>query len=111
MSSIRNRRAPFFALLLFVVFTAALPPAHPQTPLSPRAALLRSAAGSILFTRYEVIASPVAGVQPVPVPKIYSMTADRRSQRPFIAPAGDVGVIEARQPAFSPDYKSVLFSA
>ncbi len=108
MISVRNRLTALFILGLGAPIAAS---SLPQTPLSPRAGLVRSDAGCILFTRYEVGASPVPGAQPVVVPKIYVMTADGRSPRPFIAPAGDFGAVEARQPAFSPDYRSVVFTS
>jgi hypothetical protein len=108
MPSTHQRVAFFILLLLFALASLA---AKPQTPLAPRVGLARSDAGVILYTRHEVISAQVAGAQPVPIPKIYSMTADGREQRPFIAPAGSFGFVEARQPSFSPDYKSVLFTS
>jgi Tol biopolymer transport system component len=108
MPPTHRRIAGLFTFLLFALASQA---AKPQTPLAPRVGLARSEAGYILYTRHEVIQTQAAGVRPLPVPKIYSMTADGREQRPFIAPAGSFGFVEARQPAFSPDYKSVLFTS
>jgi hypothetical protein len=79
MSLIPSRLASFFALLLLAGNSPAAPP---YMPLAPHAALSRFEAGCILYTRHEAAASPVAGVQPVFVPKIFSMTPDSRSAEP-----------------------------
>ncbi len=108
MLSAQYRVAVFIA---FVVVGFTCSAADLPTPLAPRAALDRSDAGCILYTCHELITVPALGVKPVPIPKIYAMTADGRAQRPFIAPGGNFGFVEARQAAFSPDYTSVVFTS
>lgn len=84
----------------------ALPAFPADSPLAPASAINRSNEGFILYSRLESQAGGVA------VQKIFTMTADGQKQSPFINPkGGELNFVEARQPQFSPDYKTLTFTS
>ena len=76
--------------------------------LTPRGAIKKSDGGYILYTCCDLVQSPVAGGGVLPVSRVYTMSADGQNAQPFLAPPD---LAEVRQVAFTPDYKSIVFTS